>query len=233
MKIIKKENDFGTNVIFDEIKNRLVYSFGGNLDLYWSLYIKDGYENDFDSRSFIITKENYEVYRLFESLFYDIENINLFDEEIPFYIETDEEKQEYLEEYRKKIEEDKKRYRLYNFSNYNELFNLENRTIIWYSDETNKKLANFLTIKDEKDYFKIDFHIQQSIEGYDEDFHNKYYIPVRFRNSGSSYDPFNILFMRMYNNMKEIGDAKEEGHQIHYEEYLYEKEKELIKKLAL
>lgn len=34
MKIIKRENDFGTNVIFDEIKNRLVYSFGGNLDLY-------------------------------------------------------------------------------------------------------------------------------------------------------------------------------------------------------
>ena len=128
--------------------------------------------------------------------------------------------------------EDKDRYRLFNHGNYNNLFDRENNTITWYSDETSYKVSNYLTIKKDKEAFKINFFIQEHIEGYDMDFHSKYYIPVRFRNSGSRYDPFNIVFMRMYNKMKEVDDAYEMGHQIHIEEYMYAQEKKLLKKIV-
>lgn len=75
----------------------------------------------------------------------------------------------------------------------------------------------------------MQFFIQLHLDGYDEDFHSPNYIPIRIRNSGSSYDPFNIVFMKMYNKMKKIDDTKDIGHQIHIEEYLYNKEKKLTK----
>ena len=80
-----------------------------------------------------------------------------------------------------------------------------------------------------KDHFVIVFNIQEYIEGYDRDFASLYYIPIRFRNSGSRYDPFNIIFMRMYEKLKKINDVNEYGHQIHIEEYLYEQEQQKIK----
>ena len=41
---------------------------------------------------------------------------------------------------------------------------------------------------------------------------------IRFRNSGSRYEPFNICFMQMYNELKNYDSN---CHQIHIEEYLY------------
>ena len=57
------------------------------------------------------------------------------------------------------------------------------------------------------------------------DFNSLGYISVRFRNSGSRYVPFNIAFMDMYNDMKEVDDVTDKGHQLHIEEYLYETKK--------
>ena len=41
---------------------------------------------------------------------------------------------------------------------------------------------------------------------------------VRISNSGSRHNPYNILFMDMYNKLKEY---EPNSHQIHLEEYLY------------
>lgn len=131
------------------------------------------------------------------------------------------------------FEEDKDRYRVYNRSNYQELFDEENKTITWYSDETAHEVANYLKIVKENDCFVITFNIQEYIEGYDRDFASLYYIPIRFRNSGSRYDPFNVIFMRMYEKLKKINDVNEYGHQIHIEEYLYEQEQQKIKSKTL
>ena len=222
MQVIKHENKFGLIISFQEFEKQFDVSFGGNLDLYWTIRSK----NDSDCHEFIITKENYEVYKLFEELFDDIENIKIYTEPtIPFYIETDEAKQEYINE----LEYEKNKYRLYNHSNYNELFDKENNTITWYSDETNHEVANILKIKKEKESFRLEFSIQPYKEGYDRDFNSLNYIPIRFRNSGSSYEPFNVIFMRMYEKMKQIDDINVYGHQIHIEEYLYSQNK--IKKL--
>lgn len=222
MQVIKHENEFGLIISFQELDKQFDVSFGGNLDLYWAIRSK----NNSDCHEFIITKENYEVYKLFEELFDDIENIKIYTELIiPFYIETDEEKQEYINE----LEYEKNKYRLYNHSNYNELFDKENNTITWYSDETNHEVANILKIKKEKESFRLEFSIQPHKEEYDRDFNFPNYIPIRFRNSGSSYEPFNIIFMRMYEKMKQIDDINDYGHQIHIEEYLYSKSKILTK----
>jgi len=226
MKVIKHENKFGLIISFQEFEKQFDVSFGGNLDLYWTIRSK----NENDCHEFMITKENYEVYRLFEELFDDIENIKIYTEPIiPFYIETDEEKQEYIKNQKDEIEYEKNKYRLFNHSNYNELFDKENNTITWYSDETNHEVANILKIKKEKESFRLEFSIQPYKEGYDRDFNSLNYIPIRFRNSGSSYEPFNVIFMRMYEKMKQIDDINDYGHQIHMEEYLYSQNK--IKKL--
>ena len=50
---------------------------------------------------------------------------------------------------------------------------------------------------------------------------------VRIRNSGSRYNHFNVPFMRMYHRLCEY-DYESNYHQIHMEEYLYQKK--LIKK---
>lgn len=226
MKVIKSENQFGPIIIFDEESKFLRFTFGGNGDLYISFYSKKGNAET----SFSITKENYGAYILFEQLFYDIENINIFDENyIPFYIETEEEKLEYLKRRKEEIEFEKKRYRMFNRSNYNELYDDDNKMITWYSDETAHEVANILKIKKNNDEYILQFFIQPHIDGYDEDFHTSNYIPIRIRNSGSSYDPFNITFMKMYNKMKELDDVRDIGYQIHIEEYIYSKEKKLIK----
>lgn len=212
MKVVKYNNEFGFIISFQELDKQLDISFGGNCDLYWAIRSK----TESDNHNFIITKENYEVYRLFEELFDDIENIKIF-----------EEKQEYFEKSKKEIEDEKNKYRLLNHSNYNELFDIDNNTITWYSDETNHEVANILKIKKENESFKLEFYIQPYMLGYDRDFNSLNYIPIRFRNSGSLYDPFNVVFMRMYQKMKQIDDVNDYGHQIHIEEYLYN-----IKKLT-
>lgn len=203
MKIIKNDNELGLKIILAENNKSLIISFGGNLDLYWSFHSDDvNIDNNF-----IITKENYGVYRLFEQLFNDIENINIFNVE---------DKDEFYDDNKKLI---------INQSYYNELYDKKNKIITWYSDETAHEVSNILKIKKQEETFKIEFYIQQYMKGYDKDFHSLKYIPIRFRNSGSYYDPFNVVFMRMYNNLKNVDDVNDYGHQIHIEEYLYNKNK--------
>lgn len=227
MKVIKEKSEFGLNIFLKEGKKYITFTFGGNLDLYWSIHSEtDDLSEDYSYDFFTITKENYGIYRLFEELFYNIENINLFDidESIPFYLNEDE-KEEYLKSRRRNIEEEKNFYRLYNQANYNELFDGDSKTITWYSDETAHEVANILKIKKEENAFKIEFYTQPYMREYDEDFHSYGNISIRFRNSGSSYEPFNTLFMRMYNDMQEVDDVSAVGHQMHIEEYLFLEDK--------
>ena len=47
---------------------------------------------------------------------------------------------------------------------------------------------------------------------------------MRIRNSGSNYNPFNCIFMRMFQKLQEVDN---DYHQIHFEELEY---KRLLKK---
>ena len=68
MKVIKEKTNFGTDVILEEEDKFIRFSFGGNLDLYWSFYCESEIDNT-NSNYFIITKENYGIYKLFKRLF--------------------------------------------------------------------------------------------------------------------------------------------------------------------
>lgn len=236
MKVTKEKNEFGLNITMSEGKKSLHIYFGGNGDLYWAISREGEGDTDYNHDSFKITKENYGIYRLFEKMFFDIENLRIFgqDEPIPPYLETEEEIREYLKNQAKRIEKERERYRLFNRSNYNDLFNAQNGTVTWYSDETAAVLANYVRIKKEKDAFILEFNKQPYVDGYVEDFHSEWDIPIRFSNSGSKYEPFNTVFMRMYNAMDGVDDVNDEGHQIHIEEYLYnqDKAKTLVKKIS-
>lgn len=222
MKVKKRDNN--DTIIIEEGNKSLRIFYGGNGDLYWVINDKD--YNDKEPYDFVITKENFNLYNLFDKLYNDIETINIYDNDdeepyVPFDFESDEEKNEYLLKLKKEKEEEKELCRLFNHSNYNSLFNEDNKEITWYSDETSYKVSNILKIKKEDESYRLTFSEQEYIEGYDEDFHSLGNIPIRFRNSGSRYNPFNIIFMRMYNNLKEIDDVNDIGHQIDIEEYLY------------
>jgi len=224
MKIDKVDTEFGKHVFLEEDGQRLCMMFCGNLDLYWALYSSNVEEYN----EFVITKENYEIYHQFEILFNDIENMDIHGEnQLPFYIKNKKEKKIYYGERYEEIKEKEKLYKKHNFGNYNRLYNKKEKTITWYSDETNYRVSNYLIIQKQKDSFKIVFNYQQPIDDYDRDFHTKRSIAVRFRNSGSYYEPFNIIFMRMYHNMQEI---EENDHQMDIEEYLYQKKKVNVKK---
>ncbi|MBR4230714.1 MAG: hypothetical protein IKR74_00980 [Bacilli bacterium] len=229
MVVKKEKSESGLNVFLEKDGKQLGFTFGGNGDLYWLIKTK----NHDEDKTFVITKENYGIYDLFEQLFEDIKNINIFEldeDDLPYYIETELEKLEYLEELKQRNESEKIKYRELGYANYHELFDEKTKTITWYSDETAHEVANILKIRKEDDRFIIEFSIQPHLDGYDEDFHKSYYIPIRFRNSGSSYSPFNIVFMRMYNAMKEVDDINDIGHQIHIEEYIYAEELKLTRK---
>lgn len=215
MNITKK---FGIVELSKDDK-KLSFIYGGNLDLYWAINSRN------DDMSFEITKENYKVYSLFEQLYDDIENIN-FHETMPFYVNSLEE----FTRYNKDIEEDKKRYREYNFSHYKELFNKNKNQIVWYSDETNPKVANYFILRKLEDKFIVEFHTQEYVDGYDRECNHEGSISVRISNSGSHYDPFNIMFMTMFNQFKNVDDVEDEFHQYHIEEYMYESQKLSLKK---
>ena len=101
----------------------------------------------------------------------------------------------------------------------NKLF--KNNMIEWYSDELPIDITSKLTIKKEEETFKIKFEkSKKSQDGIELTY------TIRFRNSGSRYEPFNISFMHMYNELKEYDPN---CHQMHIEEYLY-KQKTLKKK---
>ena len=80
MKVRLIQNDFQTTDVYLIEENKtLLITFAGNGDLYWVIQNKACGENvKYSSDYFDISKDNYEVYSLFEPLFSDIKNINIF-----------------------------------------------------------------------------------------------------------------------------------------------------------
>ena len=96
---------------------------------------------------------------------------------------------------------------------------IESNTINWYSDEDKVEEASLLTISKELDNsIKISFEkskLKDSINTH----------AIRFRNHGTRYSYANLVFMDMY--LKLCNSASDKYHQIHIEEYLFNKNKVL------
>lgn len=202
----KRKTTFGYTIdIFDDNKI-LTITFGGNLDLYW--YLKSEEKREVDT--FEITKENYFLYSLFDILYNDIVNCNLFkvyEEELSFVNSIKELQMIYnRKENLNKV-----------FSEYEEYKRLYNgKYICWYSDDDSIEDANYVKIIKKEDKYVLEFfsNFKSSTLWLSN--------TIRFRNSGSRYMPFNMIFMNMYNS---LCSSEYDENQIHIEEYLYKTKK--------
>lgn len=198
----KRKTDSGYTIdIFDGNKI-LTITFWGNLDLYW--YLKSEEKREVDT--FEITKENYFLYSLFDILYNDIVNCNLFkvyEEELSFVNSIKELQMIYnRKENLNKV-----------FSEYEEYKRLYNgKYICWYSDDDSIEDANYVKIIKKEDKYVLEFfsNFKSSTLWLSN--------TIRFRNSGSRYMPFNMIFMNMYNS---LCSSEYDENQIHIEEYLY------------
>ncbi len=89
----------------------------------------------------------------------------------------------------------------------------KNGKIQWLSDDFYDEIASKLIIEKEDEIFKVTFvKSKKECDGIGITY------SIRFRNSGSRHEPFNISFMNMYNQLKQYDPNY---HQVHIEEVLY------------
>lgn len=173
--------------------------FCGNLDLYWSYKYRGNILDTGNSKDFYITKENYFLYSLFDELYNDVKDYNIFT------IDMFNNEKEWLERKSDFLEYDR--------NNPRKLF--KDGKIEWHSDDYDYDDGSYFIIDKLDNCYKLTFYKSNC----DDYIYNITY-SVRLRNSGSRYGYFNVIFMRMYNKLCQY-DSK--FHQVHIEEYLYYK----------
>lgn len=184
VKLVKNDNLTYDIKLIDGSKN-LTIMYGGNGDLYWSLVNDDWvsfYEGITDH--FDITKENYEVYKSFESLLLYLKAISI----------------------RKEL------------TNYNKLYDVKSNEVTWISDKLIEEVANEVTISKQSEVIRLSFKTKPWVWGYDRNYFEFGMISIRFRNSGSRYRPFNLIFMNLFNELQklivnDLGCTKQLTHQ--------------------
>lgn len=180
----------------------ILLSFEGNLDFYMSAWDKNN--NQQDTIIFPIDKSNYQIYSCFDRLFNTIIDATIYkthSEDLLFF--DDDEIKERLD----RIERMNKR--LKDSYTYKEL--IRDGNIVWRSDDGDIDSANTLTIEHNDDMYFLKFKRNNRDLSFS--------IPIRFRNSGSDYEPFNLAFMEFYNSLQNYDP---EYHQIHLEEVFLE-----------
>lgn len=108
------------------------------------------------------------------------------------------------------------------YDKYNPRRLLKKNIINWHSDDSTYDEASKILIEKMDEKYKLTF-----VKSKDDEFYTTY--SVRFRNSGSRYQPYHQHFMKMYNEL--INQNFDNNcHQIHMEEYLYEQKKMSLKR---
>lgn len=197
-----KKYKVNSYICFDIVTNDSVFQiwFGGNLDLYFRYDYSGNKLVGPDSKCFYITKENYFLYCLFDELYEDVRNYNIF---IPDGHNSEEECSAANERFRK-------------IDLYNPRKLFCDGKIDWHCDDFDYDEAGSLVIEKLDDCYKLTFNKckNKSLLGIIDSY------SIRIGNSGSRYGYFNMIFMRMYNKLCSYDP---EFHQIHVEEYLYHK----------
>lgn len=204
MEIVKNINEEGCyDVVCDENNKKFSMIYGGDGDLYWTIYKNDDLATS--EITFNITKEYYYLYQSFYELYKRVENCEVFDFDPLEEILCDDEEERTIKKQRSLQHNEF----LKETENYSLLFS--DGVIIWHSDDDYYEDASVVEIRKNEEDFSLTFRQGK----YDDEFNS---VSIRFRNSGSSYIPFNILFMDMYNCVK---DYDFECYQMHIEECMY------------
>ena len=177
MKIDRMKNRLGNfyDYCLMEGNKELYIFFAGNLDLYFLLSTdKLLPPNENITLDFDITKENYDLYLIFDKLYNRIINSKKTNKEDDFWNNTD---------------------------SINQLVD-DNLNINWISDNGPADLEDKLVISKEEDSYKLTFI--RNDKPMDFGFKSNAGIGIRFRNDGSRYNPFNCFFMELYNSLQKI-----------------------------
>lgn len=176
MEVEFKENNWfnGVKDIFIRDEKKLLKIFyGANGDLYFDIFGSlNKNENNLYAATFSIKKSEM-IYSFFEQLVNDIISCKVFE---PCEVRDAERKNEYL-----KTKQANKKL-------------VDNDTIIWYSDNIYDENANILQIEKDCEEIKLTF-----IDNPDDP---TFGYGIRICNSGSKYDPFNICFMKLFNQFQ-------------------------------
>jgi len=222
-KWVDESSDVGVSSITFQRDGHKAFEicFSGNLDLY---FILRNYDSD---PTFLIGKDNYQVYEIFDALYREIMN-GITSSPIDYDWEnfccdlTGEDYAQKIIEIEKSNEEKRKR----NIELAINLGLIDNDEIIWKCDDFEHDIAPFFKITKLTNSYLITFCVpipSKVLDYYEKqmllDF-NKH-ISIRIRNNGSSYITFNIPFMKAFNSLLEIPD---DYHQVHIEEYMIEQE---------
>lgn len=208
MKIKRVKNDMGCyDYQFIEGNKVLRIFYAGNLDLYMSLANGEMFGEENKSISFDITKEDYEVYTIFDTLYKDVISGNVFET-----MEDGSQEDFGLKDYKVSFQ-------------YCNLVD-ENMNINWVSDDGILEAEDSLTFSlIDNDTYRFTFNRNDKPLG--DGFKSDGCISVRFRNSGSRYDPFNCPFMFMYQRLQNLDP---DVHQVHMVELDYIKRKKIESK---
>lgn len=148
--------------------------FMGVGDLFWHI---NKSEPSSTKETFDITVTEPEIYKLFDNLYKSVSTASIFDNEGDEYLK------------RKLIERN--------------LFDKTTRTIEWHSDATYFESDDVVRIIKQENNYHLEF---TRPEEYEDPHHwgSNRIIAIRFRNSGSYYDPFNVAFMSMFNSAQKL-----------------------------
>ena len=195
IKIIKEKSYVGTLDIRLEINENIHLDivYGNVGDVYWiydnlnMLDVKD----DPMYEVLKITKEDIDIYNIFNELYEDIINCRIH---IPRKTILSNEYDK-LEEQRCHIANEK----LKNDSLYKKL--VKDDVITWYSDEECEEITEILRISKREEIILIEFIRQSRIDGLGQTRMPGWY-SIRFRSSGSYYQPCDTVFWRHFDNLQ-------------------------------
>lgn len=196
--------EFKNNDCFDKVKDILIRNekkllkifYGSNGDLYLDIF---GDHNINEGENYTATfsiNQNQEIYQYFESLIDSIIKCKVFavsDIELEM-CNTKEQMNELLKSNQLYNEG------LKNSDVYNRL--VQDSSIIWYSDNIYDEKANKLRIEKKDDKIILTF-----IDNPDDP---TFGFGIRICNSGSKYDPFNVCFMNLFNQLQTLNKRNEQ-----------------------
>lgn len=209
-EIIRTESPHGPAFMIVTEEGNFEISYQGTLDLYWSYCFEGSILDAPPFKKFIITRENQFLFALFDELYNDIKNTNLFkfDQSSVLRPLTHTELKKEIRSIQKRNREIKDK----DFYNRERLF--KNGVIEWHHDEFPYENGSVLKIESHDEGYEVT--IEKSKE------RNFFFITysVRIRNSGSRYEYYNIPFMRMY---QQLVQGYLDNPQISIDEYLSQK----------
>lgn len=174
MNIEFLNNAFCKSLKLTQNGNTFNILFGGNFDLYFQP-VMDRMKliTNREPLEFVISEEDGFLYDAFLNLYEKITKYSPYDE---------------MGTYEKEYQEKRDSYRPFPL--------VHDKVISWHSDEEDADTSSILNIsKTDNNQIKLEF-IKNKPE-------NGFYLTyaIRFRNSGSTYHPFNFRFMELYNSL--------------------------------